>query len=50
MQAILSKPATNANVRKLAYEVCRHANLTESEYSKLWERIAVSVLSASPYY
>ncbi|EFJ51013.1 hypothetical protein VOLCADRAFT_103652 [Volvox carteri f. nagariensis] len=47
-QDLLSKPAANPHLRKLAYEVCRHANLTETDYWKLWESIASDVNNGDP--
>lgn len=40
-QVVFSRPAANAHVRKLAYEVCRHATLSVAEYHKLWEAVRV---------
>ncbi|GIL47491.1 hypothetical protein Vafri_4310 [Volvox africanus] len=48
LKAMINKPASIPHVRKLAYEVCRHAILTESDYRKLWESVAGDVSGSDP--
>ncbi|GFR43566.1 hypothetical protein Agub_g4660 [Astrephomene gubernaculifera] len=48
IQYVFSRPGSSAHVRKLAYEVCRHANLSESDCGRLWESVANDANCSDP--